>query len=70
MNNWKEFKDFINANGEVGATFCRSGFRKALPHISNGTIDGYRSMLQKAGFFEACGRGAYRLLTKIPTDIT
>jgi hypothetical protein len=69
-NNWKEFKDFINANGEEGATFGRSLLHKALPHISKNTIDGYRSILQKGGFFESLGRGQYRLLHMIPENIT
>lgn len=70
MNSWKEFKTFINANGGEGAVFCRSGLFKALPNISKGTIDAYRSLLMKTGFFEKAGRGNYRLLRPIPPDIT
>lgn len=69
-NKWKEFKDFINANGEEGAIFSRSGLRKALSSMSYSTIDMYRQILQAAGFFESSGRGQYRLLRTIPTNIT
>ena len=70
MSNWHDFIVFINANGEEGAIFCRSGFHKVLPHIPKSTIDASRSLLQRAGFFESAGRGQYRLCRAIPIDIT
>jgi len=68
---WTYFREFINTK-EIGHRFKRSDFKiiSNVKKFNMGTLDTFRNMLVRAGFFTIVDRGTYELKNKIPAGTT
>lgn len=70
---FKEVLRFINAK-DVGQIFTRKELKEHLAGLwyntKGATMDGYRNTLRAAGYLEITGRGVYKILKKIPDNMT
>lgn len=80
---WKTLKKFVSKR-PIGCTVTRQDILfhlsynpifkhprvTKLTRTQENTVDSYRCILTTAGYLETVGRGVYKLLKKVPKDLT
>src|SRR5690349_17252028 len=71
QSGWAAFRDFVNGK-ELGFQFKRSDIITfgRLRHVQVSSMDNFRNLMVRAGFFKIVARGTYELVNKIPVGTT
>lgn len=68
---WAAFREYVNGK-ELGFNFKRSDLLvlARTKHIQTSSMDNFRNLMVRAGFFKIIARGTYEFVNKIPVGTT